>query len=231
MLVTDGRRRFPEEPPVGALTALRLTKQPLRRFDLAARLVGYETTEGSIKTSGTIGEGETSPGSVGDCSRVLNAADLAANDAFARSDCLLERRIIDIDGVTERSRSAVAFPGEVRVWHVIAVLTHAHSESKEFILSSGEIFCAHSECHIVQEALTNIESRMNGSHVQRLGSDGVWGRCYEVPFAIDGWVIDVEALISQACRECQHRLFTRYRLGVGSLCARVPSLGVKRRNI
>ena len=71
----------------------------------------------------------------------------AADDAIARLGSGLEGWIVGVDGIAEWSGSAVAIAREVRVGHVVAVLTHAHSKGEKLVLTSGEVLRAETECH------------------------------------------------------------------------------------
>src|SRR5665811_2039584 len=121
----------------------------------------------------------------------------AADDPFTRLSCSLEGRIGGIDRIAEWSGSAVTIVREVRIGHVVAVLAHAHGEIEKLVLTSSEILHTETERHLVEESLAHIESRVDGSHVECPGSNGVGSRGHQVPFRIDSWIVDVESLVSQ----------------------------------
>jgi hypothetical protein len=149
----------------------------------------------------------------------------ATNDAFTRFGCSPERRIVGVYGITEGPISAVTIAREIRIGHVISVLTHAHGESEKLVLTLSEVLRAETERHIVEESFANIESRMYGCHVECLRSDGVRLWSYEVPFRIDSWIIDVESFISQASSEREDGFLARDRFGI-ALYLGVSDIGV-----
>ena len=71
---------------------------------------------------------------------------------------------------------------------------------------------------------------MHRRHVQGLGSDVVHAWCHKIPFRIYVGITDVESLVSQASRECQHGIFTWDRFGLGAPDLDVTSIGAKRSN-
>jgi hypothetical protein len=57
---------------------------------------------------------------------------------------------------------------------------------------------------------------------------GTWR--YQIPFRVDGWIIDVEPFISQASGERQDGFLTRDR-SVVTLCLDVADVGIEGSNI